>query len=236
FCTLIKSDLHSMHDDMPDGMRWHLRDGPSYESACSRCEVRVTLHMPHDMDSLLDALRWRKQAKNPPSLGGRIIVADVNVDNVQLMVGDRLEPSRDLPDTVKLDTSRLPITITFWRTRRDHKGRSTDCVTHRRPMFDRCIGTNVRDNLAVDELHCLYCGPMMRYVSACMWRVVLPNTWNFNGTVDQIVTQAGRQISGELKVWQRDNNAPFGMRLGAITPNMLGKRKGWTTRGAIGYK
>ncbi|CAK0870778.1 unnamed protein product, partial [Prorocentrum cordatum] len=235
FCTLIKSDLHSMHDDMPDGMRWHLRDGPSYESACSRCEVRVTLHTPHDMGSLLDALRWRKQAKNPPSLGGRIIVADVNVNNVQLLVGDRLELSRDLPGTVKLDTSRLPITI-IWRTRRDHKGRSTDCVTHRCPMLDRCIGTNVHDNLAVDELHCLYFGPMMRYVSACMWRVVLANTWNFNGTVDQIVAQAARQISGELKVWQRDNNVPFEMRPGAITPNMLGKRKGCTTRDAIGCK
>ena len=166
FCTLIKSDLHSMYNNMPDGMQWHLRDGPSYEAACNRCEVNVTLRTPDDVNSLLDAMRWRKPVKKPPTLGGRLIVANVMINNVQLLVGDRLEPSRDLPDTAKLENSRLPTAIAFWRTRRDWKGRSTDCVTHRCPLFARCIGTTVHDNLAVDELHCLYFGPIMRYVSA----------------------------------------------------------------------
>jgi len=230
FCSMTKMDLHTMYDDMPDGMQWHLRDGPSYDTSCSRCEVRVTLSTPHDMDSLLDSLRYRQPAKNPPRLGGRLIVADVKINDVQLLVGDRLEPSRDLPDPHNLEKSRLPIAIVFWRTRRDWKGRSTDCVTHRCPMFARCIGTTVHDNLAVDELHCLYFGPIMRYISAGMWRVVLANTWNFTGTVDQVVEQATRQISSELKVWEIDTHIPSNMRLGAITPKMLGKRKGFTTR------
>ena len=68
-----------------------------------------------------------------------------------------------------------------------------------------------------------------------MWRVVLANTWRFTGAVDQVVEQATRQISAELKVWQSDNHVPRRMWVSAITPKMLGKRKGCTTRDAIGY-
>ena len=224
FCTLVKSEIHSMYGDMldPEGMQWQLRDGNSYEVACKKCEIHVRLITPLDRRTLLNAMRWRKTK----SIGGRLVVEDVNVNFVQLLVGDRLEPSKELLDTHNIERAALPINIVLWRTYRDWKSRSLDCVSHRCALFDQRLGTTPHDNLAVDELHTLYFGPIMRYVSASMWRVVLANTWGFVGTIDQIVELGTRQVSNELLVWQDDMRVPRDQRLSAITPKMLGKRKG----------
>jgi len=231
FCTLAKFELHSLYHDMRDGMQWQLRSNLMFEQACRKCEIRVTLLTQADRITLLRSLRWRKATK-PVPIGGRIMVDDVNIGGVQVLAGDRLEPSTELPDTCALERSPVPINIILWRTHRDPQHRAIDCVSHRCPMFDPCIGTTPQDNLAVDELHCLYFGPIMRYISACMWRVVLANIWQFVGTIDQVVELATRQVSAELMSWMDDNNVPHNRRLSGITPKMLGKRMGYTTRDA----
>jgi len=212
-------------------MQWQLRSNLMFEQACRKCEIRVTLLTQADRITLLRSLRWRKATK-PVPIGGRIMVDDVNIGGVQVLAGDRLEPSTELPDTCALERSPVPINIILWRTHRDPQHRAIDCVSHRCPMFDPCIGTTPQDNLAVDELHCLYFGPIMRYISACMWRVVLANIWQFVGTIDQVVELATRQVSAELMSWMDDNNVPHNRRLSGITPKMLGKRMGYTTRDA----
>ncbi|CAK0910874.1 unnamed protein product, partial [Prorocentrum cordatum] len=227
FCTLSKHELHSLYHQLPYGIDWQLKNTESYEEACARCEIQVTLRTEDDRKALVQALRFRKPGKNGP-IGGRLVVTGFVLDNVPLRAGDRLEPSPCLLDTHKLEHrnyTHLPVTITLWRTRRvGNEG--VDSMSHRCPMFDIIIGTSPRDSPAVDELPCLYFGPIMRYVSASMWRIVLSNRWGFIGGVDQLSDMGARQVSAELCRWQEANNVPMDQRLSGITPKMLGKRKG----------
>ena len=175
---------------------WELRTASDYDASCTRCEKHVTLATQKDRRTLLRALRWRKSSKQQP-IAGRVVVEDVRVCGVELCIGDRVEPSEALVDVAKLDSAPLPLHITLWRTHKDRL-KSLDPVAHRCPIFDARIGTSPRANLAVDELHCLYFGPIMRYISAVLWRVALSNRWRFQGTLDQIVDLSVRQLSAEL--------------------------------------
>eukprot|EP00959_Pyramimonas_sp_CCMP1952_P388719 8144937-Pyramimonas_sp.AAC.1 len=233
FCTLAKFELHSLYHHMRDGMPWQLRTTHSYDEACGRCEVNVALRTPADRNAFLRVLRWKKASKQI-AIGGRIVVTDAIIGGKQLLAGDRLEPSLELTDVHSLERSSLPVNVVLWRTHRDHKHRSMDSVSHRCPLFAQCIGTSPHGNLAVDELHCVYFGPIMRYVSTCMWRVVLANYWDFTGTIEQVIEQGTRQLSAELLSWQDNEHVPPNQRLSGITPKMLGARKGYNTQDARG--
>eukprot|EP00959_Pyramimonas_sp_CCMP1952_P292883 6125430-Pyramimonas_sp.AAC.1 len=226
FCTLCKFELHSQYSTMRDDMQWQLRTPDDYYEACKKSEIHIPLKTPEDRRNLLNVLRWRKPSKSDP-ITGRVVVADARICNVEVLAGDRVEPSRALVDTAALDAAPLPLVVTLWRTKR-HGKKSLDCVSHRCPIFDKTLGTSPAGNLAVDELHCLYFGPIMRYVSCVLWRVALSNHWRFAGDTDQVVELAVRQLSGELMSWQDAHDVPFNNRLHSLTPKMLGKRHGFT--------
>eukprot|EP00959_Pyramimonas_sp_CCMP1952_P039578 827882-Pyramimonas_sp.AAC.1 len=92
------------------------------------------------------------------------------------MAGDRLEPSRALPDARALECAALPITVTFWRSRRaEGGGKISDAVGHGCPLFSAALCASPHRTLAVDSLHTLFLGPASRCISACLRRVLLKN-------------------------------------------------------------
>eukprot|EP00959_Pyramimonas_sp_CCMP1952_P186153 3892506-Pyramimonas_sp.AAC.1 len=105
-----------------------------------------------------------------------------------------------------------------------------DAAQHRCPLFSPSLGTTPTQTLAVDSMHSLYLGVIQRMVSACLWRIMLHNSWQFQGTQAGKIEMACRQIQTDLLQWQRDpgNNIAHNLRLRNLTLKMLGKQRGFS--------
>eukprot|EP00959_Pyramimonas_sp_CCMP1952_P148442 3105766-Pyramimonas_sp.AAC.1 len=62
------------------------------------------------------------------------------VGGVRLKQWDRLEQSSDLPLIRDFGSEELPFRAVFWRSNYDERGRSTDWLTNRSPLFARSLG------------------------------------------------------------------------------------------------
>ena len=97
----------------------------------------------------------------------------MSAHGVDLCVGDRVVPSAEITNVRMFDTIELPIVVTFWRATFDDRGRCTDFVINRSPLFCNHLGTSPTRTLAVDNLRTVNYGPMMRWTSAALWRVTV---------------------------------------------------------------
>eukprot|EP00959_Pyramimonas_sp_CCMP1952_P291828 6103597-Pyramimonas_sp.AAC.1 len=95
---------------------------------------------------------------------------EITVDGVTLKPGDRLEPSDTLRDTHALEKATLPLLVTFWRPQLGDGGKVIDSVMHRCPLYSEALHASPNRTLAVDSLHTLFLGPVLRFVSAALWR------------------------------------------------------------------
>ena len=137
----------------------------SYDDACTRCEIMIRVRCEAERSQLLVVLVYAKALAGVKK-GGRMVSAVTDIDGTRLERGDRLEPSINLLDVTFLESQRLPILLTFWRTHKDDRGRCLDTVTHRNPLFSEDIGTEPSRILAVDSLHTVYYGPVMKWCSS----------------------------------------------------------------------
>eukprot|EP00959_Pyramimonas_sp_CCMP1952_P212868 4454377-Pyramimonas_sp.AAC.1 len=183
-----------MSDDGEQG--WPLRRHDDYETAVGQCEIVVQITAKEQLDKLNASLRWftKKKVINRTGCRSISIFSDVEIGGTNLIVGDRLEPSEQLHDIAALSRVKLPVSIKLWRTRRGASGALLDSVHHRCPIFSIELCTSPARTLAIDAMHCLYLGVIMRYVSACLWRLLLGNPWAFSGNESQIQDLALRQI------------------------------------------
>lgn len=137
-----------------------------YCHACNACE--------HHVDPLTDAM-WRKLRAaliyDKKKDGGRGRVLGMDVPEVGLLKGDRLECTVDCPDIGSGFNDTCPPRVTFWR-------RAHESITrHRNPLFhgdayitpDRC--------LVFDYLHSLALGVYKTFMSHLVWALILRNAW-----------------------------------------------------------
>ena len=61
-------------------------------------------------------------------INGEGLYEDVRIGGIQLKAGDRLEPSRDLPEVGQFEYSDPPFKCMFWRMALD------DRVSHKTPL------------------------------------------------------------------------------------------------------
>eukprot|EP00959_Pyramimonas_sp_CCMP1952_P472633 9500350-Pyramimonas_sp.AAC.3 len=222
-CSMCGADLHSHYDEFGPDVQWPMRIENEYHEACARCEVEVLLERQAHRTELLRVLAFVKGGKG---VRGRLAIGSAVVNGVEIREGDRLEPSEYLVDTFQLETTELPVWVTLWRPRLSHDKKVMDPVVHRCPLFTAELSCSPVRSLAIDSLRCFYFGPIMRYVSACMWRTVLKNPWQFGGNLDQVIELGSRRLQGDLLFWQQATDVPPEVRLGALTAKMFGQRKG----------
>ena len=137
----------------------------SYDAACATCEVSIVIRSEAERAQLLQVLVYAKELAGVKK-GGRMVSATIRIDGTQLQRGNRLEPSCTLIDVTFFESLPLPLSVTLWRTHKDARGRCLDATSHRNPMFSEDIGTEPSRILAVDSLHSVYYGPIMRWCSA----------------------------------------------------------------------
>ena len=162
----------------------------------------------------------------PAPKGGRgrtITYRVVMPDGVILNKGDRLVPSSSLGNVHAMERAPLPLTLVFWRGRYVRTV-CQDPVLNRCPLFCTELGTSPATCLAIDNLHTVNYGPMMRWTSAVIWRTIFSNPWGFQGGDEVRIELSVRRLKADLFQWYDDAQIPLERRMGDLTVKMIGSR------------
>ena len=231
FCNLKQPFLH---------MRYRTLEMPprlSYEEDCSRHEVRVVIREEKERATIAGVLFFKKGKHG----FGLSIKEPVVVNGVRLEEGDFLSPTPSLPDVMAIHTTQLPHTCVFWRLRFDFAKRSAGGCQHRNPVFGNqslglagldVITVEPADVLAIDSLHTVYFGPVMRWISAALWRILLLNPFRIVGSSSCILELGARRMGADMVTWFEENKVPHERRVGNLSPSMLGSPEGCEVGGA----
>ena len=116
-----------------------------YEAACTACEIKVELG-GRTLSQVCNALRDSSFSR----------VLKTNFPELGLQKGDRVEPSREVPQPSQLKPGVGPIQVTFWRAKKDTLSR------HHNPLLCKEAGLNL-NNFVPDWLHCLSLGRFVHF-------------------------------------------------------------------------
>ena len=127
---------------------------------------------------------------------GRVLAEPVA--SLGLVQGDRLEPSRGLPDIGAFEEiTDFPADVILLRSSCEYAAR------HRNHVLTADLGLGPCDALCVDVLHAVNLGSLKEFVRVAIWWLVDACRWGFMSTVEDTVTVAIRCITHELTEWYR---------------------------------
>ena len=179
---------------------------------------------------LRSCLDYLKKTKDR---GGLCVVGEQVIGDVVLRVGDRMVPSPELRNTANYKKAELPFRAVFWRANKMRSGAVTDPVHRRNPIFNTECGTSPAGTMVVDALHTVYYGPMTKFESAVLWRVVLQNPWGFRGNNKEVMEQCGTALETNLFNWFHQKNIPHDRRITDFGLSFLGDRLGCAVDGEL---
>lgn len=226
FCRVRKERLYDISNFSVLSFPAELKTTVGYRAAALQAERRVRLGNAAEVKQLSAALRFDKRKEGAH---GRALIRDL--PGLGLAKGDRLEPSKELPDVCALETvSVFPIVVTFWRM-------STESWTkHRNPLFcDDICGIGI-ETLAVDTLHTLNLGIYQKMVARVWWLLLtldvfeVANAAGGRANMDETVQNGILRLKLDLVTWYDTWEAGHpGVRLNRIedlTVKTLGDRHG----------
>ena len=163
----------------------------TYDAACGRCEIRVRLHTPADLNEVRLALFYDKRKH-----GNRGRCLNKHIDRLGLRVGDRLEPHLPgLSDVGNFELLQTPCEVLFWRCQNETAAR------HRNPMFNSNVGCDI-DALTVDVMHCMHLGVIQRWISYSWWSLCLANAFGTNSSnEDELLRQSVQCLANMYHAW-----------------------------------
>lgn len=146
---------------------WVTNTEDSFRRATELCEIRCCLRSI-DFDVLVNLMQYDKRA-----YGKHGLVLQRDYAPLNLLKGDRLEPSYNLPDVNDFFGLHLFPTqeLTFWRVSR------ATLVWHRCPLWCPEIGLTATDTIAIDLLHTYYLGPLQVWVKLGFWSLIDSGIW-----------------------------------------------------------
>ena len=169
YCHAKQSTLDADSSLSPINFPWPTKGHDDYEAACHRCELPRSLDRQQHAE-VLAALRYDKR---PQGSRGRAL--SCNVPSCELLMGDRLEPSDELPNVGDFDSIRIfPARVIFWRPSNETS------VRHRNPLFNPTVGVVV-DLLVVDPLHAVNLGVLKQLCIDVVWEMILSDVYRIRG-------------------------------------------------------
>lgn len=224
FCFVTLAQLLDPTPLSPGEFPYERKDETSYDLACRRCEIWVTLLSPEVHKRVLDRLHYKKGEKGPRGRAMKHPLPELG-----LLTNDRLEPSELLHDVGAFDllvpTAAKPLRVLFWR-------RSEETSTrHRCPLLSPRIHTSLY-TLIVDTLHAWYLGIAQRFLGWLWWQFVDDDFFGTGGTtIEARTTDTIQRLRFELKAFYAESRAklPAGKRvaqLDDLCPKHLGTRGG----------
>ena len=107
-CNVSPSDLYVFEGAGATSFPFRENGNNDYEAACARCEIWVRL------DGASHAVVLALLANDTRATGSRGRALTRSIPELQLEVGDRLEPSATLPDVAEFDSFPPPFLGACW--------------------------------------------------------------------------------------------------------------------------
>jgi len=193
-CNCSTCTMHSWRGSERTALVWRPNEEADYDAACARCEHWVELNEASHKQ-VLDRLAYDRRKEGSR---GRALTEDI--DGLNLLAGDRLEPFdglRDVGDFEKITT--FPARVLFWRP-------SSETLARRRcPLLDRTLNTSPAKILTVDLMHTLYLGVMLAFVRKVVWFFMLKNAWAAGHTVEETVAMSAVAMQQDMRRWLREH-------------------------------
>lgn len=220
-CECSKEEMRELYDEVDDDgdMPLALKVGDYHERACVKCEVNILIATEGQHADLLVCIGW------DPSC--RIAVHQTVASYLDLRVADRLAPSPELPDIAGIEHINLGTQVKF--RRRSMEGQScADRIRHRCPLFMTHLHMTPSRIVANDILHTMNFGPLRRYCSAALWRIISanPSRLPFSSRTAAFKEIGCRRLSSDLHYWYTVADIPHDRHISDLTPNMLGRAEG----------
>ena len=228
-CSSCQELLYDVRGLSPVCSPWHLNGPDDYFAGCDACERRVVINSVNLLQYVVGNLEYDRRSGSNHGL-----CLTRGIDELGLLVGDRLEPSQRLQDVGDILVTELevPITLIFWRT-------SSEYITrHRNPLFQRDLGITPHSSLTIDVLHCIYLGVLLTWCRYVVWALIAARSWISLGTGEEIFENSCMMIRHELKHFYRTHNASHPTekltKIGNFSSKLLGdtSNKKLKTKGA----
>jgi hypothetical protein len=160
FCT--RHNWGAIAGLSPLSLPWPEKTIVDYCTACDKCEHWVVVKSMALLMRIRAALSYDKRKQG----GSRGKALRLNIPELNLLAGDRVEPHPKMPDVGAIDacTSVLlqGLELLFWRQS------SVTLTQHRNPLFNAALGITPEDVLVPDWLHTLSLGVYKRII-AFVW-------------------------------------------------------------------
>jgi hypothetical protein len=169
-CWCTRADWHTIAGIGPACLPWATKTLADYDAACANCEKWVVISRPEVYRHVRAVLAYDK---GPAGSRGRALTVDV--PELGLRKGDRLEPHAGMPDVAKFDTSAASDTlrVLFWR-------RSGETVSRRRnPIFNERTGITP-DIFVGDWLHMCSLGVYKVFISVLLHALFAANVFRIS--------------------------------------------------------
>jgi hypothetical protein len=194
---------------------WRRHDANAYNIACASCELSREI-TETTWRQLRASLHYDKRKKHDASRGRCLAVP---LPELNLLAGDRLEPTPTHPDSGDgFDLLAWPQTFIFWR-------RSGETSTrHRNPLYSDEIGTSPDRTNSFDWLHCLSWGVFKDFLSWFVHELWAHNVYRVEGSGDTIILGSAHLLKRDLFEWYISEKSlgHVHTEVQDLTPSMFG--------------
>jgi len=193
WCMCTREDWYDLIDaiaNLIDDLPWPTFTTQDYKDAIEACENYVHINDLACHNRLIAHLHFDQRRSHESSMG-RCLKS--HLPEFGLLAGDRLEPSREVPDVHKFDAQRnYPFIAVFWRRSRETATR------HRNPFL---LFASVC-SMVPDMLHVVFLGIAQNYLGASLWVIIDANVWRFpHLTRDEFEVRSVGRLRDELMTW-----------------------------------
>lgn len=200
-----------------DQRPWRQNAEEDYFVACDRCELVVVVPDQTMFVSLRACMRYDKRKG-----GVRGLSLKEDFPALQLRIGDRLDPTGNLPDVGDFfDLASFPTELVFWRTSRESLSR------HRNPLFNTMTGVTPFRCLTIDVLHALYLGIVKTFACHALWHLLRSGVFGSLGSGEEQLESARLALNHKLFQWYKkrhlDHPGEALTRVSDLTRKMIGQ-------------
>eukprot|EP00959_Pyramimonas_sp_CCMP1952_P473587 9501985-Pyramimonas_sp.AAC.1 len=189
--------MHAHYRDAEcDRWPWDLVSDDAYYDSCEGCTRIVDVP---DSKTKTDILKSVKFMKGSGQYGPTVTQ---NLPTYHLLRGDTSVASEWTRNPQDVHMVKTPTKMEFWRTPKDEEGARKGPAVHANPIFSRVLGTSPNKNIAIDIMHTLCYGIIMRVTSAILWRVIFANPWQLTGNKPARIEGAVARLRNAMFEWQ----------------------------------
>lgn len=198
-CNGQGTDCMVVAGNTSTALRWRPNTDDDYLEDCRRCSRRVNIATDELRDRIANRMRYDKRGAG---VHGRALTA--RFPDLALEVGDRLEPSAELPDVGLFDEASTPFVALFWRV-------SEESITRRpNPLFIfgllLGLGVSAARSLAIDTLHSMHLGVLKIWGKICVWEILLSGVFGTTGAADENLATAVLAFRASLMNWYKQTS------------------------------